>query len=212
MNTSLLHFTSILRHRGTSVGSFHSNSIFRRSNVLTSPILMRRSNFSASINYGARNGGFLRIQNRIIAFYRQTSQSVRRFGRNHFDFESNPHYAVYAIIAANTAIFCAWKVSQSDYRLAKFMAKNFTISSNGVLSQHRYHTMLTSFFSHSSGQHLFFNMFSLFFFGVEAATYLGLSRFCMLYFGGGLISSAAFVAWPYIGGYFGISRRNFRYR
>lgn len=215
--SSLLHRVLVVSSRrvsfaaSASSNSFSSSislSIIRRSyGFLPSspPLLPRSSCFSSSFNRG-------KVSRRGLSYLRQTTHSIRRFGRNYLDFNGNPQYAVYSIIIANTAVFFAWKASQSDFRLSKFMSKNFMISSHGVLAQHRYHTMLTSFFSHSGGQHLFFNMFSLFFFGVEAATSLGLSRFCMLYFGGGLLSSTAFVLWPYVSGYFGMFGRNFRSR
>ncbi len=79
------------------------------------------------------------------------------------------------------------------------MTNNFMISSNGVLKDYKIHTLITSFFSHMDTGHFAMNMFTLYFFGMNAVGYLGVSRFAMLYFGGGLFSSLAFVAWPYIG-------------
>lgn len=73
------------------------------------------------------------------------------------------------------------------------------ISSNGVLRDFKFHTLITSFFSHMDWGHYLMNMFTLYFFGINAVNYLGVARFGMLYFGGGLVSSLAVVAWPYIG-------------
>jgi membrane associated rhomboid family serine protease len=160
---------------------------------------------------------------RGLSFLRRPSispfkRSSRPFS-NHMELpnQSAERFFVYTIIAVNTAVFLTWKVAEDtalavnhgsrlfNKWLGRFMTSNFLISSNGVLVDHKFHTLVTSFFSHDSIGHFAMNMFSLFFFGMNACNYLGVARFATLYFGGGLLSSVAFVAWPYVGKDFGNS-------
>lgn len=61
-----------------------------------------------------------------------------------------------AIIAINAAVFAAWRVPS----LHDFMARHFLCSIDAVRAG-RYHTLLTSAFSHATPLHLAFNMIAL---------------------------------------------------
>ena len=98
---------------------------------------------------------------------------------------------LYAIIGSNVLVYLAWNYDDADFRQRNWMVENFTMSGRGVLSQGHYHTLVTHFFSHRDTMHLFFNMFTLYFFGETALAMLGPQRFLLLYMGGGLASAAA---------------------
>ncbi|AQL00277.1 RHOMBOID-like protein 12 mitochondrial [Zea mays] len=70
--------------------------------------------------------------------------------------------AVWMLIGANVAVFLLWRVADPG-----FMRKHFMISLDNFKSG-RLHTLLTSAFSHAEFNHLFANMFGLFFFGSSA--------------------------------------------
>lgn len=115
--------------------------------------------------------------------------------------------AVAKIIGANAMVLAMWKVSKSNVKFYSLMEKHFTCSAEGLLKG-RYHTLLTSYFSHESAVHFGFNMFMLYHFAPEIIAIDGgafsrwtnrffepksvtLNQFYGLYFGAGLASSAA---------------------
>jgi len=99
-----------------------------------------------------------------------------------------------AIIGANCVVFLIW---QNTYT-RRFMGKHFAVSSAGVLKEGRYHTLITSIFSHYDVVHLGANMGCLLFFGKEVVAILGRTRFAAMFIASGLVSSLAQVAWPLI--------------
>ena len=78
------------------------------------------------------------------------------------------------------------------------MGKHFALSSAGVLKEGRFHTLITSIFSHYDPVHLGANMCCLIFFGKEVVAILGQARFAALFVASGLVSSMAQVAWPLV--------------
>jgi len=76
------------------------------------------------------------------------------------------------------------QMAESNYQLLKFMKNNFLMSSDGIIRQGKYHTLITSMFSHKDSWHLAANMITLYFFGSDAILYLGkfseqnLQEFC----------------------------------
>ena len=98
---------------------------------------------------------------------------------------------LFGIIGTNVAVFAAWNTDEIDLSHRAWMFENFTMSSRGVLVEHKYSTIISHFFSHKDPMHLFTNMLSLWFFGSEACVLLGAQRFLMLYMGGGLVSAGA---------------------
>ena len=99
-----------------------------------------------------------------------------------------------AIVGANCVVFLIW---QNTYT-RRFMGKHFAVSSAGLLKEGRYHTLITSIFSHYDVVHLGANMGCLLFFGKEVAAVLGRTRFAAMFVVSGLVSSLAQVAWPLI--------------
>jgi rhomboid-like protein len=106
-------------------------------------------------------------------------------------------YVVPAIIGANLVVFACWHYSKSPYH-RRLMSEHFMLSPIDITNLKNPHTLFTSFFSHFDGMHLFGNMFTLYFFGNTAVSYLGVARFLSLYTGAGLFSNLVFVAWPYL--------------
>lgn len=106
----------------------------------------------------------------------------------------SPDNLVYGLMGINALVFMAWKrgeyrYQKGDPRALRFMAENFTSSSQGLLMQGRLHTALTSMFSHRSMDHFLFNMLTLWSFGPGMAAMLGIRRFLAVYLGGGITSS-----------------------
>ncbi|RLN98730.1 hypothetical protein BBJ28_00009338 [Nothophytophthora sp. Chile5] len=73
--------------------------------------------------------------------------------------------AVAALIAANTLVFGMWRVSFRNNRLHQFMWRHFACSYTAVVHGKRFHTLLTSAFSHITFPHFGINMFMLWEFG-----------------------------------------------
>ncbi|KAJ1475748.1 hypothetical protein T484DRAFT_1967501 [Baffinella frigidus] len=105
-------------------------------------------------------------------------------------------HAIHVIIGANIGVFVMWQ----SLKLRRFMAKNFALSTTGVLVDWKFHTVLTSVFSHYDWVHLGTNIVTLLLFGTETLAVLGARRFVALYMVGGLFSSCCQVAWPIISG------------
>jgi membrane associated rhomboid family serine protease len=114
------------------------------------------------------------------------------------DSSSKQNVVIYGIIGANVAVFGGWQLAERDYALRAYMQNNFTVSSQGVFRQGKYWTLLTSVFSHKDSMHLLFNGMAFYSFGMNSIALLGANRFLLLYMGGGLLSSLAQVAWPYV--------------
>lgn len=122
----------------------------------------------------------------------------KRFFTKIPDSYENRNYALYGIIGANLAVFLAWMQADKtrDFGMLSFLNQNFTLTANGVLNHGRFHTLITSTFSHKDFYHFLFNMLALYSFGANTIHTLGLPRFMVLYFGGGIISSACQMLWP----------------
>jgi rhomboid-like protein len=91
------------------------------------------------------------------------------------------------IIAANTAVFLLWKVP----RFEPFLKAHFLTSWNHVMVGHRWHTLVTSAFSHSTFMHFLFNNFALFSLGRFYDDYWSPSRYLSVWFGAAAVSSLA---------------------
>ncbi len=64
-----------------------------------------------------------------------------------------------------------------------------------ILGAGQYYRLFTCMFLHFSVQHLFNNMFVLFFLGDELERFAGKVRYLVIYLGGGLIGNLVSVAW-----------------
>ena len=88
-------------------------------------------------------------------------------------------YVVPEIIGANLVVFACWHYSKSPYH-RRLMSEHFMLSPIDITNLKNPHTLFTSFFSHFDGMNLFGNMFTLYFFGNTAVSYLGVARFLSL--------------------------------
>ena len=98
--------------------------------------------------------------------------------------------ALWALIGLNGVVYYGWATTDDS----RFMRKNFTVSEES-LARGRYHTMLTSAFSHFDLTHLGVNMIALYFFGRSLCERFGGRYLLTLYCVGGVGASAAHVLW-----------------
>jgi len=98
----------------------------------------------------------------------------------------SPDQILWGLIGANVGVFALWKTANPF-----FMYQHFTCSPEGLAVHHRFHTLITCVFSHESIWHLGANMLGLYFFGGELVALLGARTFLSMYFGAGVLSSAA---------------------
>ena len=98
--------------------------------------------------------------------------------------------ALWALIGLNGVVYYAWATTEDG----RFMRKNFMVSEE-ALAHGRWHTMLTSAFSHFDLTHLGMNMIALYFFGRSVCERFGGRYLLTLYCVGGVGASAAHVAW-----------------
>ncbi|KAG6586753.1 putative serine protease family S54 [Phytophthora cinnamomi] len=104
----------------------------------------------------------------IRNLYGDTEDLFYRGNGRQFDnpwFEDNNKKAVASIIVANTVVFGLWRVSFRNARLHQFMWRHFASSYDAVVYGKRFHTLLTSAFSHITFPHFGINMFMLWEFG-----------------------------------------------
>ncbi|KAG1713061.1 hypothetical protein DVH05_000788 [Phytophthora capsici] len=80
-------------------------------------------------------------------------------------FENKNKKAVASLIAVNTVVFGLWRVSFRNPKLHQFMWRHFASSYDAVVYGKRFHTLLTSAFSHITFPHFGINMFMLWEFG-----------------------------------------------
>jgi len=98
--------------------------------------------------------------------------------------------ALWGLIAANGAVYYAWATADDT----RFMMKNFMVSEE-ALARGRWHTVITSAFSHFDLTHLGMNMIALYFFGKSVCERFGGRYLLTLYCVGGAGASAAHVLW-----------------
>eukprot|EP00238_Polyblepharides_amylifera_P007943 CAMPEP_0196577788 /NCGR_PEP_ID=MMETSP1081-20130531/6799_1 /TAXON_ID=36882 /ORGANISM="Pyramimonas amylifera, Strain CCMP720" /LENGTH=183 /DNA_ID=CAMNT_0041896805 /DNA_START=228 /DNA_END=776 /DNA_ORIENTATION=+ len=96
----------------------------------------------------------------------------------------NGSQVLYSLMAVNLAVFMAWRVFDQS-----FMLDHFTVSPLGIYN-FRFHTLVTSAFSHARLDHLLGNMLGLYFFGQSVGQYFGGKYLLGLYLIGGVASSA----------------------
>lgn len=102
---------------------------------------------------------------------------------------------VWAIIFLNAAVFASWYHAQSnnDRKLEQFLHDHCTLSWHNI-NEGRYHTLITSAFSHNNTLHFGGNMFALMAFGsVIASAGVGPIALLGLSIGSALASSAAWL-------------------
>ncbi|CAI5701062.1 unnamed protein product [Peronospora effusa] len=107
-------------------------------------------------------------------------------------YEDTNKKAIAVLIGANTIVFGLWRVSFRHAKLHEFMWRHFASSYDAVVFGKRFHTLLTSAFSHLTFPHFGINMFMLWEFGphVLAPKLLSLEKFMALYLTSAMTSSA----------------------
>ncbi|KAG2219359.1 hypothetical protein INT45_011267 [Circinella minor] len=122
---------------------------------------------------------------------KQQQNPFRRFGQR---LDNNPNQVLYTVIGINLGVFFFWQYAINCYRQfgdsswLSFMSANF-LNSREAIEQGRYHTLLTSAFSHNRIGHLGLNMMVLYSMGQGAIEAIGASRFLLLYAGAGIMAS-----------------------
>ena len=96
--------------------------------------------------------------------------------------------AVKLFLAANIAVFLAWRLAAVYPGVERFMALDF-LTSPRHLAAGRYWTLLTSVFSHAELWHLVFNMVVLVSFGRILELLMGTRRFVAFYLTAGIVAS-----------------------
>lgn len=110
--------------------------------------------------------------------------------------ESYP-LSLWVIFGTNLTVFLLWRIP----RLHLFMGKHFTNSLND-LRIGRFHTLLTSCFSHQSGTHLMFNTVCLMSIAPFWIQLLGEDKFLSFYMGAGIVSGLTWCTWQGISALF----------
>ena len=98
------------------------------------------------------------------------------------------HWALYALIAINVAVFL-WEVTATDAALEAFFAKYALDPANPQAFQY-----ITANFLHGGWMHLIGNMIFLYLFGDNVEDVLGPIGFLLLYVAGGVLGDALFVS------------------
>lgn len=104
--------------------------------------------------------------------------------------QRRPELLVYGLMAANVAVFAAWKAPRAFGR---------QLYRYGLLhkdAQFNKWSMLGSAFSHQELWHLGINMFVLYQFGIPLAKWVGGQSFLEMYLGGAVLSSLGSMALP----------------
>jgi len=123
---------------------------------------------------------------------------LQRFSRtiNNID----PNKVLWSVIGTNVGVYLMWQYAINSYKQfgdshwLNIMGKHF-ISSPEAVHNGRYHTLLTSAFSHKSLEHLGLNMLVLYSIGQGVIEAIGASRFLILYAGAGITASLVAVGY-----------------
>ncbi|KAK4483263.1 hypothetical protein RD792_010448, partial [Penstemon davidsonii] len=100
-----------------------------------------------------------------------------------------PDGVVIGLIVTNVAVFMLWRVAEP-----RFMVENFMVSVDNFASG-RFHTLITSAFSHRDMWHLISNMVGLYFFGLSMGRTFGPEYLLKLYLSGAVVGSIFYLAY-----------------
>ncbi|OAD01786.1 hypothetical protein MUCCIDRAFT_144605 [Mucor lusitanicus CBS 277.49] len=112
----------------------------------------------------------------------------------------DPNKVLWSVIGTNVGVYLLWQYAINSYKQfgdahwLNIMRKHF-ISSPEAMHNGRYHTLLTSAFSHKSLDHLGLNMLVLYSIGQGVIEAIGASRFLILYAGAGITASLVAVGY-----------------
>lgn len=120
---------------------------------------------------------------------RLNSTQTRGFSRfSRYFYNKPPEYMTRILVSTNIGVYLAWQVLDSG-----FMRRNFLLNEYN-LRNGRYHTIVTSAFSHMSLMHLAANMLGLWFFGVPLEAAIGAAGLLSVYLSG---AAGCFLALAY---------------
>jgi membrane associated rhomboid family serine protease len=142
---------------------------------------MFRNPFTKALFNNARKSFETKVMNPTSFTYKPQAN----FSRTNRFFSNLQRPLYQYLIGANLAVYLAWN---SNLISKKFLYNHFTLSQDTIKSGH-YHTLLTYSFSHIDSFHMFFNMFSLYFFGRFTEAAFGPKVLLHLYLGGALLSA-----------------------
>lgn len=109
-------------------------------------------------------------------------------------------FIIYGLIGLNVGIFLLWQYAFQSWNRFKdptlylFMQKNLVLNESNIMAG-RIWTLVTSSFSHSKGDHIFWNCLGLYFIAPAAARMIGSAAFLGLYLAGGLVSAITSLSW-----------------
>ncbi|KAI7740282.1 hypothetical protein M8C21_020818 [Ambrosia artemisiifolia] len=163
--------------------------------VLSNPLVLKRL-----IPHGFLN---LKASNKLFVGYGKFGSLRDQFRRHSFQFNQPVGYqqnrlsqfrrrltsdgVVIGLIVTNVAVFLLWRVADR-----KFMMQNFMIQLDNFKSG-RFHTMITSAFSHIEVGHIVSNMIGLYFFGKSIGYQFGPEFLLKLYLAGAFVGSVFYL-------------------
>ncbi|KAI8331229.1 hypothetical protein BC941DRAFT_439379 [Chlamydoabsidia padenii] len=124
----------------------------------------------------------------------QQRNPFHKLGRIVNNMDSNK--VLWSVIGINVGVFGLWQYGVNSYKtfgdpdFLNFMLKHF-MNSSDAWKHGRWHTLLTSAFSHKNLDHLGINMLVLYSMGQGVIEAIGASRFLLLYCGAGIAGSLA---------------------
>ncbi|KAK9080393.1 hypothetical protein SSX86_000151 [Deinandra increscens subsp. villosa] len=195
-------------HRTTNVPHHHNFSHYTGSiqqfkeaptnclmKVLSDPLLLKRLLPNALLKFKAPTKffldhdkfGYLRAQFRRQNFQFNQTVSYQNTWLSQFRRRLTTDGVVIGLIVTNVAVFLLWRVADR-----RFMMQNFMIQLDNFKSG-RFHTMITSAFSHIEVGHIISNMIGLYFFGQSIGHQFGPEFLLKLYLAGAFLGSAFFL-------------------
>jgi hypothetical protein len=123
---------------------------------------------------------------RVADYCAELADAARLVGsRGLASWSSHAAHDLYALAAVNVAVWLLWSIRRDSWRWQGRMRKHFTVSRRN-LSAWRFHTLLSSAFSHEDLYHLAHNMMWLLAVGPEMQAQLGREQTLLLYLAGGV--------------------------
>ncbi|KAM3417770.1 hypothetical protein BST61_g5999 [Cercospora zeina] len=182
-------YSSIRPSLNISSPRFHTTGPTKPVAQITSPLFARPAPFAQRLD---------KLISQSKPFRRQYSSYYDNPEKARASYKSAKR-AIWSIILINTGVFVSWiwaesKARRGDTKALHFLYQNFILSEPN-LAQGRYHTMLTSAFSHKDLLHFGFNMFVLSTFGglLAQIPFIGARHIYLLALTSSIASSAAFI-------------------
>ncbi|KAM0018974.1 putative rhomboid protease [Helianthus debilis subsp. tardiflorus] len=163
--------------------------------VLSNPLVFKRVlpdgffNFKASNKLFVDYGKFGSLRDQFRRHNIQFNQTVgyQKNWLSQFRRRLTTDGVIIGLIVTNVAVFLLWRVADR-----RFMMQNFMIQLDNFKSG-RFHTMITSAFSHIEVGHIVSNMIGLYFFGKSIGYQFGPEFLLKLYLAGAFVGSVFFL-------------------